>query len=1012
MGRHPLIILLALGIIVAALPGQRLLAAGTGQGQGRLVIANLQAGAAQVEQYGKFELTFDINGAIASNLAYPFDPAPPAGVPAGVGISVDGLFSPDNWKTVIIQPGFLYQDYQRRCIGDTEANDCANGSEWLYPRGAPVWKVRFAPQRTGVWHYRLRAQDASGVVFSDIGAFTVTPPVSPHNHGFIRISQRDPGYFEYSDGSPFIAAGHGAGFDGDRFTYHVDTDMRRFERYRVNFLRVWMSGSGIFMAPWNPWHSHQLPGEGGYLNPSSLSYANAYADHQFSLRLWDYADPAMSNRRNPCMFQGFSNNIAVKPNTTYLVRARVRAVGVTGPRDARYPYGFTIRRGGWLGETCADPASTAENTTRLVEFVAGTTGWTEIMGTFSTGANDFFLDNFYLILENTTGGDVFVDEVSVREWNGRAAVGSEVLWKNRFAYHRYFDQAPSWQWDHVLERAARAGVTIRPVVLEKNDWIANHIAPDGSLVGGYYDLDNDRFYAAPNTAVRRYHEYFWRYLIARWGYSRAVHSWELLNEGDPYNRNHYAQADAFGRFMRANDPSRHLVTTSTWHSFPIAEFWNNPAYSGVDYADVHAYACCGALAAGWAQQIGPPLAFESRPDHVFGGAGSSVRIPGREQFNNAGATPRSLVIRGAGEWVIRYRMCAENFTGVCGYDQPNDLAGPRLLWILDQDRPDGRSNVVPAAANGQQFLCSAPAGTYTWRTFDSRYLADGAPAPRTARLIITDDNIHTLSIYFQNGFGTGGTAWIDEVELIAPDGQPMYLNGSFDRTPLNDDTALLTAAYSWQIGGRTRSGPRKPVTRGEVALGDAEDYRGDANHDQRRDTHGIWLHNFIWGQINAGGLYELYWDAENIRRYNLYGHFKAYRDFMDGIPLNNGRYAEARAITSHPDLRAWGQADRLTYRGHLWVSNRHHTWRNVVDAVPVAPISGTLTIPDLAPGAYRVTWWDTYTGTVTMTRTVTTTASSLALSLPAPLVSDVALRFERQPVVYVPRMDRGAAVGQ
>ncbi len=411
MARHPLTMLLVLFVSLVVSPTLRLPVSGASQAQGGLVIVNVQPGAAQVEQYGKFEITFDVNGAVASNLAYPFDPTPPAGVPAAVGISVDALFSPDNWKTVISQPGFLYQDYQRRCVGDTGANDCASGSEWLYPLGAPVWKVRFAPQRTGVWHYRLRAQDASGVAFSDIGAFTVTPPVSPHNHGFIRISQRDPGYFEYSDGSPFIAAGHGAGFDGDRFTYHVDAEMRRFERYRVNFLRVWMSGSGISMAPWNPWHSHHLPGEGGYFNPTSLSYANAYADHQFALRLWDYADPAMSNRRNPCMFQGFSNNIAVRPNTTYLVRARVRAVGVTGPRGARYPYGFTIRRGGWLGETCADPASTAENTTRLVGFVAGTTGWTEITGTFTTGSNDSFLDNFYLILENTTGGEVAVHEV-------------------------------------------------------------------------------------------------------------------------------------------------------------------------------------------------------------------------------------------------------------------------------------------------------------------------------------------------------------------------------------------------------------------------------------------------------------------------------------------------------------------------------------------------------------------------------------------------------------------------
>lgn len=141
--------------------------------------------------------------------------------------------------------------------------------------------------------------------------------------------------------------------------------------------------------------------------------------------------------------------------------------------------------------------------------------------TFTTDANTYFLDNLYLILENTTGGDAFVDEVSLREVVNGVPSGPEILRKGRFAYHLYFDPYASWQWDYLLDRAAQYGVTIRPVVLEKNDWIANHLGADGNPVGGYYELDNNRFYAAPNTTVRRLHEHFWRYLIARWA-TRAV----------------------------------------------------------------------------------------------------------------------------------------------------------------------------------------------------------------------------------------------------------------------------------------------------------------------------------------------------------------------------------------------------------------------------------------------------------------------------------------------------------
>ncbi|HMN29363.1 MAG TPA: hypothetical protein PKE45_14530, partial [Caldilineaceae bacterium] len=72
---------------------------------------------------------------------------------------------------------------------------------------------------------------------------------------------------------------------------------------------------------------------------------------------------------------------------------------------------------------------------------------------------------------------------------------------------------------------------------------------------------------------------------ARWGYSTHIHSWELTNEGDPFNANHYAATDELGKFMHcrvfgasvgAGDaaqctfqhPNRHLVTTSFWTSFP------------------------------------------------------------------------------------------------------------------------------------------------------------------------------------------------------------------------------------------------------------------------------------------------------------------------------------------------------------------------------------------------------------------------------------------------------------
>ena len=204
-----------------------------------------------------------------------------------------------------------------------------------------------------------------------------------------------------------------------------------------------------------------------------------------------------------------------------------------------------------------------------------------------TGVDQRFLDYLYLVLDNAVAGEAAIGEVSLREMLPGGALGPEVLAKSRGDAHLDYNASRSWDWDRVLDEAAARSVYLKLVVLEKNDRVWNRINPDGTV--GASDDANGNFYAAPGTKVRRLHEYYWRYLAARWGYARSVHSWELLNEGNPFDGQHHAQADAFAAFMHRVEPSRHMVTTSAWHSLPVGEFWGNPAYPNVDYADVHAY---------------------------------------------------------------------------------------------------------------------------------------------------------------------------------------------------------------------------------------------------------------------------------------------------------------------------------------------------------------------------------------------------------------------------------------
>ena len=145
------------------------------------------------------------------------------------------------------------------------------------------------------------------------------------------------------------------------------------------------------------------------------------------------------------------------------------------------------------------------------------------------------------------------------------------------------------------------------------------------------------------------------------------------------------------------------------------------------------------------------------------------------------------------------------------------------------------------------------------------------------------------------------------------------------------------------------------------------------------DTQAIWLHNFIWGQINPGGLLESYWYAtthiytSTFDHRNEYGNF--YR-FISTVPLNNGNYHDAQAVTSDPNLRAWGQKDLVNGKAHLWIANANHTWQNVVNKTVITPITGTVTIPGFAHNTqYSVQWWNTYSGSMVSTQIATADAA-------------------------------------
>lgn len=729
-----------------------------------------------VPRYEKFEITFQVD-TTAQNLQLPYDATPPAGIAPGIGITVNAQFSPDNWHTSYTQPAFYYQEFD---------DQVKSGQEWFYPTGNYFWKVRFAPTQAGTWQFKLIAQDASGTSESPPMTFTVGPSANP---GFVRVSQSDPRYFEYEDGSYFPASGYNMNFDDVSWNNPVLKNLENFQVMSENgiqLVRIWLSHWGIYDASWNPWNSIDPDLYNQYIPYTGLTF-DAYPGSDVSMRIG-----AISN---PCMFIGFMKATpAVKRNTTYRVRIRYKTMGIVGPRISGFPYGFTAKMGGWLsgnGNDCDDPGT--GNVVAPYQS-QNTSGWQILEGNFTTGNYDF-LPNFYLVLENASSGSAYIDYVWIEEILGGGAYGPNIIPKPWMAHHYYMEQRNSYAFDKVLALAEQHQIYLRPVILEKNDWIFNRIDYNGNPIPdnpACWDQDpsndppecpdNRWFYGNQRamTKVRWLQQAWWRYLQARWGYSTSIQSWELLNEGDPWNSLHYTLADEFGKYMRQFQPDHHMVSTSFWHSFPKDAFWANPEYENVDFADVHRY--------------------------------------------------------------------------------------------------------VPAS--------------------DADF----------------------------------------------------------------NDSASASYNPSMQYGALTSGGAGKPVIRGETGftVSSSEPPTGEFANDQE----GIWLHNFIWAGINPGGMIESYWyEDTHIYRISpsgnvLFDHrdqYGAFDKFIQGIPLSNGHYQDAAAGVSNPGLRAWGQKDLVGQRAHLWIQNKNHTWRNVVDGVAIPPLSGIVTISGFTPGEkFLAAWWDPY----------------------------------------------------
>lgn len=714
-----------------------------------------------VERWEVAEIAFTLDNSAATQPQFPYASQAVPGLAWLEGVSVEALFTRDNWATVERRPAFLYQPYERALKEDRE---------WLYPSGDPVWMVRFAPPADGAWLYRLEAVEAKGTARSEERILLVTPPGDPNNHGPVRVAPNDTRYFEFADGTPFLGTGHGVGFSAERLSYEAVEMFDTIGAGNQHFFRWWVSGH-LWASAWQAWRSRTL-GYEGYVPATGLTLERGYGPGGLaSLRL---------DAANPIMFQGFdSGDPALIPGRTYRIMIRWRTENVTGPETSGRPYGVTVKLTGWPepGETGTLPA--------LIPHVNGDTPWHVAYADFT--ASDHFLDYLSLILENTTAGAAYVDEVALYERQTDGRLGPQLLRGPRFNSHLTFDAAWSASMEAVFAEAAARGLYFKLVISEKDEFLLNHWGPEGLP-----EPLGFQFAAAPGTPGRWLHQAYWRYLFARFGAYRSIHSWELVNEAPPSPGAYFDLATDLA-LRAAADANPHPATISTWATL-AEEAWNDPASAPLGYVDFHTYV------------------------HSTG-------------------------------------------------------------WIEPQSE-------------------------------------------------LANDSAHYFNEY---------------------------------------DQAARAANFN------------KPVIWGEVGI-DAATQDGEepllAN-----DAQGIWLHKMTWARTGPGGVYPLYWYTDNIFNHSLHRIFGAWHRFMEGIPLTNGRYQDAAASVSDANLRVLGQKDLQAGWAHLWIDNRQHTWRTVVDGESIAPLNGTVAVDLERPDAvYDVIWFDTLTGRAKSTQTLAAdTAGTLTL---------------------------------
>ncbi len=156
--------------------------------------------------------------------------------------------------------GFWYEGFSR---------SLSNGCEVLTPARIKTWKIRYTPQITGSYQYFIELIDhknSNYIRFPEKG-FSNFNVRNSDKKGFLKVSETDRSYLEYSDGTFFLGLGHNLcgwewpgkyideawnGTDNKSGTYEFDSWLDKMHENKANLAQFDFCESGQLEWTYNP----------------------------------------------------------------------------------------------------------------------------------------------------------------------------------------------------------------------------------------------------------------------------------------------------------------------------------------------------------------------------------------------------------------------------------------------------------------------------------------------------------------------------------------------------------------------------------------------------------------------------------------------------------------------------------------------------------------------------------------------------------------------------------------